>query len=312
MKYEAFIITITLLFASAAGGLYAFQRPQPAQPAPQTSPPPGTAVAPHPAIAHTVGIASVSPLLIAVGTTSQVTFTIQITDSALITNSVNLLSVRATGTQPVILGTMQNNGDRVYTLQQSFNEPATGQIQFQVSAAFKGALQRVLSNVLTVSVGNPVTDASSGLTFTLPPLGVAPLVTNLGPTTGADFVIITVAVDPSDNLAHPLLRIVALPNPSQQSLQTWFESNIDDASGTLLASGAFQDQELSNGLALVLVGAIPATYQGGPVAQAYTLLPGFQNRVYAIAQSQDGTLTDFGYSASSVPAIITSILGSLH
>ena len=310
-------LTIGLLITGLAiGGVWLYAKPQaPLQTRSSPISDPEAALAsstlpghsaPLLAVAHTVGTVAATPLLITVGTPTQVTFAIQITDQALIATSVNLLSLGATGTQPSILGVMQNTGNGVYMLQQSFNESVAGQVQFQVSAAFKGALQRVLSNVLTLSVGTAVTDATSGLTFTLPPLGTAPLVTNLGATSGADFVISVVALDPSDDLMHPLLRIFALPNPLLESLQTWFESNVDDASSTLLASGAFQEQQLSNGPALVLVGAIPATYQGGPVAQAYMVLPGSPDRVDAIIQSQDGTLTDFGFAASSVPAILTS------
>jgi hypothetical protein len=270
-------------------------------------------------ITPAVGTPRATPSLITVNTPTTVTVTVQISPTP-IANSVNLLRLGATGTQPTILGVMHDDGsngdvvanDGIYTLQIPFNETLVGQIQLQASIAFAGSLKRVLSTPAILAVWSSVTDTSSGLTFALPPLSTPPQVDNLGPTSGALFVIDIGAVDPTDNLSHSLFRLFALPNSSQENLQTWFESNVDDASGTLLTSGAFQQQQLPNGPALVLVNPIPAGYQGGPVAQAYLQLAGSPDRIDAISQSQDGSLTDYGYSASSVPTIVTSILGSLR
>jgi hypothetical protein len=330
---KALIITLGIVIVLGVGAFWLHAGPQSAPPAPQTTILQATSSSPlqhqqgsttqtaassaveHPlAITHTVGVATATPSLIAVGNSTQVTVTIQITDPALIPNSINLLLLGATGTQPTILGVMQSTGNGGYSLQHNFDEPAAGQIQLQVSAAFQGSLQRVLSNVVTVTVNaeNVFTDPSSGLTFILPPLGSSsPTVNNLGPSTGNQFTILVGAVDPIDHLTHPLFSIIALSNSSQVSLQQWFETNIDDASGTLLESGAFQEEELAAGPALVLTGSIPSTYLGGPVADAY-MLSSSTGRIYVITQSQDGTLVDFGYSAASVPVMLASILGSLN
>ena len=330
MKIIILTLSVLIIAFLAFGGLwlYAQQASHPAALAPTTQAPAETetstvsqfglgdpsttAVTPIASTTtHTVGTPVVTPSMITVNTSTPVTVTVQISDPTLIPGSVNLLLLGAAGTQPTILGAMQNTATGVYSFQTTFNENEPGQVQLEVSAAFQGLLKRVLSNIVALAVWNSFTDASSGVTFALPPLGSAPLIGGLGPSSGALFVISVVAVDPSDNLPHPLLRLFALPNPSHEDLQSWFESNVDDASGTLLASGAFQEQQLANGPAFVSVGPIPASYQGGPVAQAY-VLSASENLVYSIVQSEDAQLTDFGYSASSVPGILNSILGSVH
>lgn len=155
-------------------------------------------------------------------------------------------------------------------------------------------------------------DVSSSLTFSLPPLGATPQVTYYGSSSYALFSLEIAAPNPHyNNALTPVIRLFALSNASKENIQEWFEQTIDDASGTLLASGAFQMQQLANGSAMVSVGPIPSTYQGGPVADAYMLAPS-QDIVYVITQSQSAQLTEFGYSASSVPEILTSILGSAH
>ena len=159
---------------------------------------------------------------------------------------------------------------------------------------------------------NTLSDASSGLTFSLPMFGAPLTEENLGSTTGSIFVIDVEVNSVSDNTARSLLKIIAYPNPSRLTLQQWFEQNIDDSSGTLLSSGAFQQEQLSNdGRALVGSGAFPVNYQGAPVAAAY-LLASSGTRVYAIKQSQDLQLTDLGYQSSSVLGVLTSILGSVQ
>jgi hypothetical protein len=43
-------------------------------------------------------------------------------------------------------------GDGIYTLRVPFNEAAIGQIQIQVSAAFRGVLRRVISSPINIAV----------------------------------------------------------------------------------------------------------------------------------------------------------------
>jgi hypothetical protein len=170
---KTIVLVLGIVIVLGIGALWLYAAPQSAPPAPPTlaqsadssspsqqqpassTPATGSPAALLPlAITHTVGTAAATPTVIATGTSTQVTVTILITDQALIPNSVNLLRLGASGTQSTILGVMQSAGNGAYSLQHSFNEPAAGQIQLQVSAAFQGALQRILSNVVIVSVQN--------------------------------------------------------------------------------------------------------------------------------------------------------------
>jgi hypothetical protein len=92
-----------------------------------------------------------------VGSPTQITVTASISDPSLIPASVNLLQLNANGTT-AILGTLHDDGlngdafagDLVFTLPVTLNAPIASQIQLQVSAAFKGVLQRVKSPTMNV------------------------------------------------------------------------------------------------------------------------------------------------------------------
>jgi hypothetical protein len=114
--------------------------------------------------------------LIVANTATTITATIQISDAALIPGSVNLLQLGATGTQPTILGVMHDDGlngdavsgDGIYTLQMSFDWMTAQQIPLQVSAAFRGQLNRVLSTPVVLSVWNTFSDSSGTYSIAYP------------------------------------------------------------------------------------------------------------------------------------------------
>ena len=116
---------------------------------------------PPPAIPDPVmGAPSVLPTVIAINRSTVLTITVPIPDSSLIPNSVNLLRLPATGTQPTNLGVMHDDGqygdavagDQIYSLRVTFTEPISGQIRLQVSAPFRGVLRRVLSAPINIAV----------------------------------------------------------------------------------------------------------------------------------------------------------------
>jgi len=107
--------------------------------------------------------------MIAVNTPTPVTLAVQIAGSSLIPNGVNLLRLGAVGTQPTIIGQPQGNGSTTYTIQTTFNETSTGQIQLQVSAAFQGQLRRITSPITGVIVGSALNSTSSKFTVIYPP-----------------------------------------------------------------------------------------------------------------------------------------------
>ena len=114
--------------------------------------------------APTVGLpATTSPTVINTNTPTTVVITSLITDASLIPGSVNL--VRLDGNENVvgIVGVMHDDGqngdaaagDRVYSLRLTIIEPAQTAFEFQVSAAFKGLLRRVISSPLQFAAINP-------------------------------------------------------------------------------------------------------------------------------------------------------------
>jgi hypothetical protein len=73
---------------------------------------------------------------------------------------VNLLRVDSSGKTLSILGQLHDSGengdaaasDHIFSIQVSFNELGAGQMFLRVSAPFQGLLQRVLSNIIVVTV----------------------------------------------------------------------------------------------------------------------------------------------------------------
>ncbi len=116
-----------------------------------------------------IGTPTATPALITANTPTSITITVQITGATPLPGGVNLLQLGATGTQPTILGVMQNTGNGMYSLQIVFNETATNQLQLQVSAAFQGLLRRVLSPVLSLQVWGVVSDLGEGFSIRYPP-----------------------------------------------------------------------------------------------------------------------------------------------
>jgi hypothetical protein len=114
------------------------------------------------------------PAIITVNAPTTVTVCVQINPAPL-PGGVNLLRLGASGTQPTILGVLHDDGlngdsvagDNIYTLQVNFNEPTAGQIQLQVSAAFKGLLKRALTGPVIVPVWNAFSPAAGAVAFTV-------------------------------------------------------------------------------------------------------------------------------------------------
>jgi hypothetical protein len=124
----------------------------------------------------TIGPVSASPNLITVNTPTQVTVTVQITDSRVIPTGVNLLRLNVSG-NPTVLGVMRDDGtngdavagDKTFSLRVNFNEATAGQIQLQVSGAFRGVLRRVSSTHSVVGVWNRLLDPALQYSIAYPP-----------------------------------------------------------------------------------------------------------------------------------------------
>jgi hypothetical protein len=130
---------------------------------PSRSPSAGNPVSiPAPAIvteAPSVSAPVPSPSSISAGASTLVTVTAQIGDPTVIAGGVNLLQVNSTGGSPIILGVMQAAGNGTFTLQVTLKQATAGTLYLEVSAAFKGLLERVLSPIVPVSVTSGVLTA---------------------------------------------------------------------------------------------------------------------------------------------------------
>jgi hypothetical protein len=87
-------------------------------------------------------------------------FTAEISDSTVISTSVNLLKVDPTGKPLAAIGHLRDDGlngdlaasDKLFSARVLIDEPVVGQIHYQVSAAFRGVLRRAISPRITVHV----------------------------------------------------------------------------------------------------------------------------------------------------------------
>jgi len=190
--------------------------------------------APSPnATTPTVGTPTATPATIVVNTPMTVTVTVQITDTTLISGSVNLLRVGATGTQATILGVMHDDGkngdgtagDHIYTLQVPFNEPSAGQIQIQVSAAFQGQLKRIQSQSVSVLIYNQFTSTSTTTPFTLsyPPLWVI----SASPYPNQEYLFPSSSQPNQDNEYAADIIVDAIPNPGHLDLSSYYSNKAD-------------------------------------------------------------------------------------
>lgn len=270
-----------------------------------------------PAALPTIGTPVATPSIIAKNTPTTVTVTTQITDTGLIPSSVNLLRLGATSTQPTILGKMHDDGlngdalagDHIYTLLVLFNEPSAGQIQLEVSAAFRGQLRRAISKITQIAVWNPFASTSAGITFSSPQFVSSEQIVTIPSVNGGPVRFDIQVFDPSSEQFVSLVGISIYRNSSSASLQQWFESNVD-VNGILAVAGTFQQRQLANGfMALVLVGPVPRQYLAvsGPVDQIYMISP-TGDRVVSITQAQEQQVGAFGYDWATLSEQILETL----
>ncbi len=123
-----------------------------------------------PAAPAVLGIPRVYPQFIVATESRIIRLIIAIPDRSLLIGSVNLVRIGAEGEQFAVLGTLRDDGqggdaqasDRIFTIQQPFNEPGEGQVHLQVSAEFEGVPTRVVSPAISVPV-IPFLDAEQTL-----------------------------------------------------------------------------------------------------------------------------------------------------
>ncbi|MBL8238951.1 MAG: carboxypeptidase regulatory-like domain-containing protein [Bryobacterales bacterium] len=112
-----------------------------------------------------LGPVTIKPTFIPPGTPTQVTFTVQITDTTLLTNGANVQRLNAAGTATGVVGTLRDDGqngdavanDRIFTLVFSLNEPNPGRVYLRSGGAFPNLTTRVPSSTVAIDVGAAAT-----------------------------------------------------------------------------------------------------------------------------------------------------------
>lgn len=121
---------------------------------------------------NVIASAAVTPNTASTGVTRQVVITASIPSDNYLAGSALVQRLDAAGRVLAVLGNMRDDGlegdtaagDRVYSLRATVLENDPGQVTYRVSAAFKGAVLRVLSAPLTVTVSG----VSTGVNITAP------------------------------------------------------------------------------------------------------------------------------------------------
>jgi hypothetical protein len=175
-----------------------------------------------------------------IGTPTPITVTASISDPSLIPSGINLLQLNPDGST-TILGTLHDDGlngdlfagDLVFTLVVTLSAPSANQIQLEVSAAFKGALQRVKSPIMSVFF-QPANAPQQVLAALAQNLGSGNRVTALSyvnPSSSATAVITTYSQQALNLLASWLNAAVLVSSSADSRI---FQSPITRSDGTAL------------------------------------------------------------------------------
>ena len=259
-----------------------------------------------------IGTPVVTPPVIPVTVPTLVTVTATITDPSLIPNSVNLLRLGATGTQPTILGAMHDDGvngdavarDRVYSINFTASEFAPGQVQLQISAAFTGRLSRIFSATARLPIWQQFSSPRASLFFAYPEFPGVPAPTITATSDGdIQFEIAT----RSSGMLLPVFGITITATDGTQGLQDWFATHVDDSSHSLATHNTYLLVSMQDGrTALLLNSAAPVEWNGGPLTQAYIMSEDGRS-VAAVQLSQDDPLSEYGYSTQHIAAIVDTV-----
>ncbi len=311
IRKKLFVIFTSFFIISAlVGGIVYFNESsdQLRIPLPSLGPPPAES---------TDGVASAAPLIIPVNEATDVTVTIQLTDSRLIPGSVNLQRLDANSKVLAVSGTLNDSGtngdavagDKIFTIRKSFNETTTTPMYLRVSWALKGVLKRMMSNTLKIDVWKKF--ANGNFSFSYPTFGQSSqeIVNVKGEDTIIDIKLLSATIgDYVSQFGFTLHK-----NKDHSILTDWFLQNVD-LSGTLLPRGVFIQQRLTNGMdVLINVGTIPdehlETY--GPVADFYGMSPD-GGTIVILSKSQVNEFDLYGYSVDAQESLLLSILQSMQ
>jgi hypothetical protein len=293
--------------------LYAGPNPATTHPSATATPTAANPASPAP----TIGAATAVPTVIPVNTPTIVTVTSIIADPALIPTNVNLLRINS-NSNPTILGRLLDNGtngdavagDKIFTAQVNFTETTTGQIQLQISAAFRGVLRRVTTTFFMIDIWNQVTIPSNGFSFCYPTFGKEGRLTSYNTGEGALVVDVTFAA--ANNPPSSQYRLSFIPNPETLALTAWFAQKVD-LSGSIMSAGIYSIMRLANGMEVLSVtGEIPKEHWdvNGPISDFYAISPSGLT-VVVLATGQANQLDLLGVDDAAKQQAFLKMLSSM-
>jgi len=264
---------------------------------------------------------SLTPTVVAGGAT--VTTTVSFTDTGklplpdaevqLSSNLVGLVSV-----SPTHLGTVKK-GETV-TLTLTASAPASS-----TPAAISGSIQIQKKNPQVQIYGTPlvitVTVAWPNVTTPLVTVNYPPALAAQGGQIGQASVssgsdgatYVDVPLSTAGNPPITLVRVAIYANSSAQSLQDWFEQNID-TNEILLQSGSYSSQTFQDGkVALIDSAPFPLSYDG-PLVNGYAYIISPKGKYLAsVTLSQDKSyLYQLGYTTpAALEALLQGITATL-
>lgn len=123
----------------------------------------------------TIPAPTLTPNLVTANTPTEVTATVSIPEPTLNPTTVELLRVNANGTTAVVAEMNdtgkngdQKPGDKVFTTKVTLDESQAGEVNLQVSAAFRGILRRSFSTVTVIQVWKNFSSQAMGLSINYP------------------------------------------------------------------------------------------------------------------------------------------------
>jgi hypothetical protein len=240
-----------------------------------------------------------SPTTIPTNTSATVLITSLITDPRLIPGSVNLVRLNDNNVVIGIVGVMHDDGengdvvagDHVYSLQLALNEPAQRVFEFEVSAAFKGFLRRIISSPIEFAAVSPVGESLADL---VPSNGTIVLgtVTNQGSSLNSGEIVTTVTLAVTrvlEGSASSSSLLIEVPGGTLGSL-------------TSLVSGA---PSFSTGETVVVI-------LGAPNAQGIYTIPDLALGTYHIQTNPTGqiAIVDSDYAEVDVNQVPSQAFSS--
>ncbi len=263
------------------------------------------------------GIAYATPAIITLNQPSNVKVTIPITDSRFIAGSANLQRLNASGTVIATLGILNDTGtngdavagDKILTIQRSFNEATTTPVQLRVSWALKGVLKRAMSNIIKIKIDGYETFVNGTFSFQYPTFGQPTQITTTTDQ-GGTFINIEVFSTITKDFVKQF-GVALYKNENHLSLMEWFQQNVD-SSGILISSGSFAQQKLVNGIATIAnVGPMPDEYLDGPVDDIFAISPD-GGTIAALYISQVNELDLYGYNLDAQKSLLQNIIQSIQ